>query len=210
KSKRPKVSENLNLQEKSNPNENNIPIKPAENTKKPSEEIKVEEPNFGRSGKLLEDTNLVNGVVLKYSEPKDSAMPDLNWKLFPFKENKSILQVLYLHRKNHYLIGKDRRVADIPADNPSCSKQHAVIQFRKIHKDDLDPVVVPYLIDLESSNGTYLNHKKIEPKRYYELFEKDIIKFGFSTREYVLMHDQIEDIDSGSDDPINKDDLISD
>jgi hypothetical protein len=27
-----------------------------------------------------------------------------------------------------------------------------------------------------------------EPHKYYELFEKDLIKFGFSTREYVLLN----------------------
>jgi hypothetical protein len=29
-----------------------------------------------------------------------------------------------------YLFGRERRVADIPTDHPSCSKQHAVLQFR--------------------------------------------------------------------------------
>lgn len=42
----------------------------------------------------------------------------------------------------------------------------------------------PYIIDLGSGNGTYLNNERIEPQRYYELKEKDILKFGFSTREF--------------------------
>lgn len=29
-----------------------------------------------------------------------------------------------------YLFGRERRVADVPTDHPSCSKQHAVLQFR--------------------------------------------------------------------------------
>lgn len=57
----------------------------------------------------------------------------------------------------------------------------------------------PYIMDLESANGTFLNGKKIEPKRYYELIEKDVLKFGFSSREYVLLHensaDDVEDDD---------------
>ena len=53
--------------------------------------------------------------------------------------------------------------------------------------------VLPYIIDLGSSNGTYLNNNKIEPQRYYELKEKDVIKFGYSTREYVLLHENSED-----------------
>lgn len=47
----------------------------------------------------------------------------------------------------------------------------------------------PYLIDLESANGTFINNKKIEPKKYVELLERDVIKFGFSSREYVLLHE---------------------
>lgn len=46
---------------------------------------------------------------------------------------------------------------------------------------------MPYLIDLETSNGTNVNGDRIESGRYYELFVGDVVKFGFSTREYVFM-----------------------
>lgn len=49
--------------------------------------------------------------------------------------------------------------------------------------------VRPYIIDLGSGNGTYLNNQRIDAQRYYELKEKDVIKFGFSSREYVLLHE---------------------
>lgn len=49
--------------------------------------------------------------------------------------------------------------------------------------------VKPYIIDLGSGNGTYLNNQRIDPQRYYELKEKDVLKFGFSSREYVLLHE---------------------
>ena len=49
--------------------------------------------------------------------------------------------------------------------------------------------VKPYVIDLKSSNGTYLNNQKIDPQRYVELREKDVVKFGYSSREYVLLHE---------------------
>lgn len=51
----------------------------------------------------------------------------------------------------------------------------------------------PYLIDLESANGTFLNNQKIEPKKYYELKETDVIRFGYSKREYVLLHENSKD-----------------
>ena len=42
--------------------------------------------------------------------------------------------MLVLGRQSCYLLGRDRMVVDIPIDHPSCSKQHAVIQFRQTVK----------------------------------------------------------------------------
>ena len=50
--------------------------------------------------------------------------------------------------------------------------------------------VTPYVIDLGSANGTFVNSQKIEPQKYVQLLEKDVLKFGFSSREYVMLHDQ--------------------
>lgn len=49
----------------------------------------------------------------------------------------------------------------------------------------------PYLIDLESANGTLLNNEKIPSSRYIELRPKDVLQFGFSTREYILLHEEM-------------------
>jgi smad nuclear-interacting protein 1 len=76
-------------------------------------------------------------------------------------------------------------------DHGSCSRQHAVIQFREItNRDDLGNIVKevkPYIMDLESTNGTFLGKNQIEPCRYYELKNYDLINFGFSTRDYILI-----------------------
>ncbi len=85
-------------------------------------------------------------------------------------------------------------MADIPVDHPSCSKQHAVLQYRlvsvKTAQGDAERRLVrPYVIDLNSANGTFLNNVKLEAQRYYQLQEKDVLKFGFSTREYVLLNE---------------------
>ena len=42
-------------------------------------------------------------------------------------------------------------------------------------------------MDLESTNGTFLNGERIEAARYYELKHGDVVKFGGSTRDYVVM-----------------------
>ena len=77
-------------------------------------------------------------------------------------------------------------VADIPVDHPSCSKQHAVIQFRNVVKKnefgDMEGGVRPYVVDLESANGTFLNKVKLEGRRFVEMREGDMLVFGESTR----------------------------
>lgn len=88
-----------------------------------------EKPNFGLSGALTEDTNTYRGVVIKYNEPPEARIPKRRWRLYPFK-NDEALPVMYIHRQSAYLLGRQRRIADIPIDHPSCSKQHAVFQYR--------------------------------------------------------------------------------
>ena len=56
--------------------------------------------------------------------------------------------------------------------------------------------VKPYIIDLESANGTYVNNRRITPRSYVELLEKDVVKFGYSSREYVLLHETSKDSDA--------------
>ncbi|XP_070164038.1 smad nuclear interacting protein 1 [Polyergus mexicanus] len=161
-----------------------------------------EKPNFEVSGKLTEDMNTVNGVIIKYSEPQDAKKPKRRWRLYPFKGEKA-LPTLYIHRQSAYLMGRDRKVADIPLDHPSCSKQHAALQYRLVPYQKEGGIegrrIRPYIIDLESANGTFVNNVKLEPRRYHELLEKDVVRFGFSTREYVLLHEHSKD-DSLDDD----------
>lgn len=161
-------------------------------TGSPSVKKEKEKPSLALSGKLTEDTNTFRGVVIKYNEPPEARKPKKHWRFYPFK-GETALPVLHLHRQSAFLLGRDRRVADIPIDHPSCSKQHAAMQFRLVEFTRADGRlgrrVRPYVIDLGSANGTYVNGQRIEPQRYVELFEKDVVKFGFSSREYVLLHD---------------------
>ncbi|NXB18338.1 SNIP1 protein, partial [Rhagologus leucostigma] len=172
---------------------------------KPKEKAAVnkEKPSFELSGALLEDTNTFRGVVIKYSEPPEARIPKTRWRLYPFK-NDAFLPVLHIHRQSAYLLGRHRRIADIPIDHPSCSKQHAVFQYRLLEYARADGTVRrrvrPYIIDLGSGNGTFLNNRRIEPQRYYELKEKDVLRFGFSSREYVLLHESSDKCEANAKD----------
>merc|ERR1712196_717604 len=78
----------------------------------------------------------------------EGRMPTLKWRLYIYtKENGSEPKVVHIHRQKGYLFGKDRRVADIPTDHQTCSKQHAVLHYRQTEGQ-----VKPYVMDLESLN----------------------------------------------------------
>lgn len=155
--------------------------------------------NLGLTGKLAADAlaqqHLAEGGALtaqrKYAEPHDARKPDKHWRLYVFKGKEQISEPLRLYRSSMFLIGRDENVCDLVVAHPSCSKQHAVIQFRQREIDNPDGttsfVIKPYLMDLGSTNGTFLMGKRRDPHRYVELFEQDVIKFGCSTREYVLI-----------------------
>lgn len=184
--------------------------KDEEYTEENEEEKEPEQkPDFGLSGALAKDErtgNVVNGIVLKFTEPYEAAMPEKkNWRLYVYKESE-LVETLHIHRRSSFLIGRDSRVANITVLHPSTSLQHAVIQYRgidvKVVVDGeriVKKVVKPYLMDLQSTHGTFLNGSRIEDSRYYELREMDLIKFGSSTREYVLMHDKVGASDEDQD-----------
>ncbi|XP_042038411.1 uncharacterized protein LOC121784317 [Salvia splendens] len=58
---------------------------------------------------------------------------------------------LYVHHQSCYLFGRERRVADIPTDHPSCSKQHSVLQNRQVEEENPDGGVTkrerPYIFN---------------------------------------------------------------
>ena len=144
------------------------------------------------SGKLAAEANEVNGVAVKFQPPPEARRcTEPRWRLYVFKGDTQVGDPLPLDRYPYFLFGKERRVADVPTDHPSCSRQHAVIVFREVEDArSLKRVVRPYIVDLETVNGTFVNGERLEPGRYVELLERDVVRFGLSTREYVLLHER--------------------
>ena len=106
-------------------------------------------------------------------------------------KGKDTLDTVELFTRSCWLLGRERSVVDYAIEHPSCSKQHAVLQFRFVEKKneygDRIGKVKPYVIDLESANGTKLNGQVIPERRFVEVQSGDVLAFGDSTREYVLM-----------------------
>lgn len=124
--------------------------------------VEKEKPNYGASGLLAAEQNSYKGVVVKYAEPPEARKPSKKWRLYVFKgkdqigeegftaglgqhqkNNHSRMKLLYflaaflsdmipIHSQSAYLIGREKVVVDIAIEHPSCSKQHAAIQFRQI------------------------------------------------------------------------------
>jgi len=103
-------------------------------------------------------------------------------------------------------IEKLRKILERTKNGLDSRDKDLLFSYRLIKKDKGGSRVLPYIIDLESSNGTYLNNERVQPRRYYELREKDVLKFGYSSREYVLLHDQShsQDDDEGEEAEMDK------
>lgn len=147
--------------------------------------------NFGLSGALTKDEggggNVYKGVVLKFREPPEARCPNTQWRFYLFK-GKDLMDTLHISKQSAYLMGRNADIADIHMAHPSLSSQHAVLQYRAMPtKDGKRLSCQPYIMDLESTNGTFINGIKIDSAKYYQLKKGDVLKFGASTREYVLM-----------------------
>lgn len=156
--------------------------------------VEKEKPNFAVSGALATDAqtgNVYKGILLKFHEPPEARVPVTQWRLYVFA-SQDRPDIYHISKQSAYLFGREHSIADVPLSHPSCSKQHAVLQYRavpQINKKDGSTKIrcKPYLMDLQSTNGTFINGIRIEDSRYYELQKQDVITFGTSSREYVLM-----------------------
>jgi smad nuclear-interacting protein 1 len=187
--------------------------------------------NFALSGALASDVTTGNarmGITLRFTEPPEARVPNTRWRLYVFRKRRvekndddpassaksngecdddGLIDTYHISRQSSYLFGRERKVADVPVDHPSLSKQHAVLQYRALPPRGGEeqrrgegsgvgggtmPKLLcrPYLMDLESTNGTFVNGVRLDPARYYELRRGDVITFGASTREYVLLTEQ--------------------
>lgn len=162
---------------------------PSDAVTKPPEDIEKQKPNYAPTGKLAAETNTVanTSIVLKYNEPPEARLPPASaaWRLYVFK-GSDLLETLPVHERSCWLFGRERAVVDFPTEHPSCSKQHAVLQFRYTEKKDewgqRKGGVKPYVIDLDSANGTKVNGEKVPERRYVEVRSGDVVVFGESSR----------------------------
>ncbi|EEC45036.1 predicted protein, partial [Phaeodactylum tricornutum CCAP 1055/1] len=157
-----------------------------------------QKPNFAVSGALANDPanasgNVYKGIVLKFREPPEARAPNTQWRLYVFRTaapdtNDDPIDILHIAKQSAYLMGRNKDVCDVVMAHASISSQHAVLQYRAVPSPDGPRrSCQPYLMDLESTNGSFLNGVRLDPARYYQLKRGDVLTFGSSTREYVLL-----------------------
>ena len=139
-----------------------------------------EQPDFRPSGVLAKYQRQKNPEIGLYAPPRDAAVSSEPWTLFTFKGDEE-LGAQSLNQQSYCVLGADRD-CQVRALHPSCSRRHAVVQFRRRESQ-----VRPYLMDLESRNGTWVNGEKLESARFYELRSGDLIRLGESRRDYVIV-----------------------
>lgn len=157
------------------------------------EQQEKEKPNFGLSGALAKDqsggtgSNVYKGILLRFQEPPEARTPSVQWRFYVFK-GKDQIDTLHVAKQSAYLWGRNQEIADVVLQHPSCSSQHAVLQYRALPNSKTGKLSCqPYLMDLESTNGSFINGVRIDSARYYQLKKGDVLRFGASTREYVLL-----------------------
>ena len=128
-----------------------------------------------------------------YNEPKWSGKPLSNSYLLSVIKNGVQINTIKLI-KPYYTFGR-LLTCDVHLEHPSISRYHAIIQHRPDSATDIPESTLfstnPcdagfYIYDLGSTHGTFLNKNKLQPCCYYRIRIGQTIKFGGSSRIFVL------------------------
>ncbi|KAL6061528.1 Kanadaptin [Balamuthia mandrillaris] len=114
--------------------------------------------------------------VPSYRPPAWSSNPPYDYQLEVVKGG-AIIETIDVSEKDYWLIGRQPG-CNLLMQHPSLSRQHAVLQHRQ------DGSV--FLYDLGSTHGTFIGKTKLKAHRYHLLRIGDMVKFGASTRFYIL------------------------
>ncbi|XP_043997788.1 kanadaptin isoform X1 [Gambusia affinis] len=124
---------------------------------------------------------------LPYTEPPWGGPPPESPYALEILKNGTIVDTVTLTHRSYFVVGR-LPVCDVSLEHPSISRYHAVIQYRG-HTGEEDCVGEErgfYVHDLGSTHGTVVNKNRIPPKTYIRLKVGHVLKFGGSTRLFIL------------------------
>lgn len=109
--------------------------------------------------------------------PWAAASPVPGYSIEILKEG-TIIEKIKLDSKTHFILGRMGGSVDILMEHVSISRHHCCLQFRD------DGILMA--LDLGSAQGSYLNKVKLAKDVYQRLNVGDILRFGASTRMYIV------------------------
>lgn len=126
---------------------------------------------------------------LRYEEPCwGRAPPDAPYSLEVLKGG-AVVDTVPLKERSFFVVGR-LPGCDVALQHPSISRHHAVLQYRGRPHGGTPAEGVGdtgfYVHDLGSTHGTVVNKNKIPPKTFIRLRVGHVLKFGGSTRLFVL------------------------
>ncbi|GIL63581.1 hypothetical protein Vafri_17621 [Volvox africanus] len=118
------------------------------------------------------------GPAPSYDPPSWSGVPEgVEYSLEVLK-NGSIVETRAVSAQPFYTFGRNPS-ADFILEHPSASRLHAVLQFNGETRE-------AFIYDPGSTHGTFLNKQRIKPKVYVPLAVGHTLRFGSSSRLYIL------------------------
>ncbi|KAK7153406.1 hypothetical protein R3I93_011346 [Phoxinus phoxinus] len=128
-----------------------------------------------------------------YTEPPWGSVPDISYS-FELLKNGAILDAVPLTQRSYFVVGR-LPVCDVSLEHPSISRYHAVVQYRGTAGQDggVGEDTGFYAYDLGSTHGTFVNKNKIPPKTYIRLRVGHVLKFGGSTRLFILQGPEFDE-----------------
>lgn len=131
---------------------------------------------------------------LPYTEPSwGGNPPDIPYTIEILK-NGSIVDTIPLKYRSFFVVGR-LPVCDVSLEHPSISRYHAIIQYRGESGEEgsVGEERGFYVQDLGSTHGTVVNKNKIPPKTYIRLKVGHVLKFGGSTRLFILQGPEFDE-----------------
>ncbi|XP_072948596.1 kanadaptin [Epargyreus clarus] len=123
---------------------------------------------------------------IPYKEPKWSGLcPDGSEYALEVLKSGMIVERVDLTKQPYFVFGRLANCNVVMA-HPTISRHHAVLQY-KAFAEDGEPPSGWYLYDLGSTHGTFLNRDKLKPQHYTRVRVGHQIKFGTSTRTYIML-----------------------
>lgn len=134
---------------------------------------------------LKATASLVPGIKIfpvPYKEPSWSSVPPLPYSIEVLKGGVVIDTVEF---NKPFLVFGRLAQCDVMLEHPSISRFHCVVQYRSLATDAAPAGV--YVYDLSSTHGSYQNKNRLQPKVYNRLRVGHMLKFGGSSRNFVLL-----------------------